>query len=486
MTGEKILNYRIENLSEENQLYQSFVATHTLFSKKVVIKNLKPLRSFLEKVNFNEEIKKLSLIQHPNVITLYDQLETASESYLIFEHINGRSIRDHIKKVSGPIPEAKSISYFQKILDAFILIHQKGIIGGAINANNILITEDNNIKVLDLALSQFYQELLLKEADPEALSYTSPEVLSGKTGDQKSDIYALGMLLYHMLTGINPYENLGAETIREKVVNQSLPEPTQFYPVISKGIQAVLKKAMAKDPLDRFPDGRSFRQALLELSPKEKPKGEPMVLINQQSVSTEGKQQSQTDRPADYRFVNVPLFLLIGLVSIMGLMLYSYSQPDANESNLLMEIENTEKIEDLQNSIIKAKREQALKDSIRIFQNINRRDSTTIHYHQVNRGESISSIAKKYYQPLDSVLRLNNFTGKERLKRRQGVKVKVKTIYKVKRNETLASIGQKFKINPFIIKQVNNLYPKPVEPGEKPEPVIFEGKNIVIPLIQRK
>ncbi|MEO1655935.1 MAG: serine/threonine-protein kinase, partial [Bacteroidota bacterium] len=325
MTGEKILNYRIENLSEENQLYQSFVATHILFSKKVVVKNLKPLRSFLEKVNFNEEIKKLSLIQHPNVITLYDQLETASESYLIFEFLDGKSIRDHIRQVSGPIPEAKSLAYFQKVLDAFIQIHQKGITGGAINASNILITEDNNIKVLDLALSRFFQELLLKEADLEALSYTSPEVLLGATSDQRSDIYALGMLLYHMLTGVNPYDNLGAEEIKEKVKNEALPDPTQFYPVISKGMQAILKKAMAKDPQDRFPDGRSFRQALLELSPAQKKPTEAVVLLNKQ---TQPEAQTQTPRPStptEYKFVNLPLFLLIGLLSIMGIMLYVYS-----------------------------------------------------------------------------------------------------------------------------------------------------------------
>ncbi|NJO00666.1 MAG: serine/threonine protein kinase [Bacteroidia bacterium] len=192
MTGEKILNYKIENFTDENRLFRSFLATHTYFSKKVIVKTLKPLDNFQQKAEFIDEIQRLSHIQHPNVVTLYDHLETANEFYLIFEHVEGRSLADYIQNTSGPIPEEKTQLLLEKILDAFALAHQNGIMNGVVSASNIIITPDENVKVLDLALSKFYRQIALSYEDREALSFASPEQIEGRRGDPRSDVYALG------------------------------------------------------------------------------------------------------------------------------------------------------------------------------------------------------------------------------------------------------------------------------------------------------
>lgn len=482
MTGEKILNYKIENLTGENQLFRSFIATHTQFAKRVIVKILKPLESFLEKADFIDEIKRISAIQHPNVITLYDHLETADDFYLVFEYVEGKSLADHIHKVSGPIPEAKTQQLFVKILDAFSSIHHKGIVNGAISASNIIITPDENIKVLDLALSKFFNEKSLKSNDPEALSYASPEYFKGLPTGKRSDIYALGIILFQMLTGKNPYEKLSLEEIKHRIIQEPLPEATDYYPMISKEMKRVLAKATAKDPNDRFENCEAFKQAIQAFMPEEKPSPSTLEMpsevspVQQEPITTEFEEEETV-------FVNVPLIILGVLTVIFGFMLYRFNQkPPQQIPEVAFEMNNS-RIRAIQDSLDRVLKMQALEDSMRIFQNARKKDSTVIYYHKVNRGETLADIAKLYYLPLDTLKSLNNMTGNERLKVLDGIKVRVRTIYKLKRNETLATVSRKFNVSQGVLKQVNKLYPKRLEPGEEPEPLIYEGKNLVIPLI---
>ena len=483
MTGEKILNYRIENLTEENQLYRSFLATHTQFAKKVIIKTFKNPTSFLEKTAFEEEIKKLSLIQHPNIVTLYDQLETDQNSYLIFEHVEGRSLGDHIRKFSGPIPEQKTIKLFSLILDAFAVAHQKGISGGAINPSNIIINPAEQIKVLDLALSKLFNDKNIKLKEIETYQFANPEALSGKIPDVRSDIYSLGVLLFYMLTARHSYENLDVDSIAQKVLEENLPPAKTFYPVISSEIQTIIDKATAKDPQERFQSVKEFKQALIAILPQEKTESH----TNRAIENTEEVKETENEVEGTGSFINAPLFVFILLAGIAVTMLIYYSSPrEQIHSSILKNVKNPEKVSRFQDSIATAQAEKAIEDSIRIFGSMEKKVVMQVHFHKVKKGETLAKIAKLYRVPLDSLTSLNNISPNEKLKHRQGIQVWVKTIYKVKRNETLATIGKQFGVNPYVLKEVNGLYPEPVEPGEEPKPLIYEGKNIIIPLMLTK
>lgn len=475
MTGEKILNYRIENLTEENQLYRSFLATHTQFSKKVVIKTLKNPQNATEKAEFEEEIKKLSRIQHPNIITLYDHLETDHDFYLVFEHIEGRSLGEYIRKFSGPIPEKKAIQFFIKILDAFDLAHHKAIYGGAINPSNIIIAKDESIKVLDLAFSKLYNHKNFQQKDRETCLFANPEQFSELPPDSQSDIYTLGVLLFYMLTAQHPYEDLGFEDIRNKALKETLPDARKYYPVISTEIQTIISKATSKIPSERFKSCQDFKEALLNISTPQTPKLTQNVDL-----------PPITSQPGQ-RFANAPLIVFLSLLGVLIFMIIIYSRPRPQyQSSILLDIKNQTEIRQRQDSIAEAQAKKAVEDSIRIFGSTITEEDNQIYFHKVERGETLEKIAKRFYLPLDTLVQLNDISPTEKLKARQGIKVLVKTIYKVKGEETLAQIGDKFKISPFILKEVNQLYPQPLEPGEIPKPLIYEGKNIIIPLMLKK
>ncbi|MCU0443302.1 MAG: protein kinase [Microscillaceae bacterium] len=469
MTGEKILNYKIENFTEENSLFRSFLATHTQFSKKVTVKALKTLPEPAEKAELVQDIRRLAMLQHPNIITLYDFYEAGDDFYLVFEHLKGQSLANYIQQVSGPIPAEKARVLMLKILDAFIWAHRHGVMNGAINPHNIWIDEDENIKILDLALNKFYAAKALQNADKETVSFLSPEQIGNKSVNQRADVYALGVVLFMMITGKNPYQGFNLGEIQYKITNETLPPTEQFYPMTSPEMQAIIQKATIKNPADRYQTCEDFRNALAVVKQFTLPNEVKLPETNVETI------------PIEAKFFNLPLYALLGLTGVLILMLFWYFLPSRSaDSEILFDLKNTQRIRFMQDSIAKAQAKKAMEDSVRIF-GLTRRDTIENYFHRVSRGENLEKIARRYYTPLDSIKKWNNFRGNVKLKPKDGIKIKIRQIYKVQRNETIEQIGAKFNISPLILKEVNQLYPKPPKPGEEPQPVFFEGKDLVIP-----
>jgi serine/threonine protein kinase len=471
MTGEKILNYKIENFTEENSLFRSFLATHTQFSKKVTVKILKTLPEAAEKAELIQDIRRLAMLQHPNIITLYDFYEAGDDLYLVFEHLKGQSLANYSQKVSGPIPDEKARQLMLKVLDAFAWAHQRGVMNGAINPSHIWLDEDENIKILDLALNKFYAVKALQNADKETISFLSPEQIAAKPTNQRADVYALGLVLYQMVTGKNPYQGFNLGEIQYKIANEALPPTEQFYPMVSAEMQTIIQKATAKNPADRYQTCEDFRKALLEVKHFTLPQEVKMPEKEPETI------------PIEAKFFNLPLYTLLGLSGVLLAMLIWYFFPSTHpNSEILFDLKNTQRIRFLQDSVAKAQAKKALEDSVRIF-GLTRRDTIENYFHRVSRGENLEKIARRYYTPLDSIKKWNNFRGNVKLKPKDGIKIKIRQVYKVQRNETIEQIGAKFNLSPFILKEVNQLYPKPPKLGEEPQPVFFEGKDLIIPWI---
>ncbi|NJO00665.1 MAG: LysM peptidoglycan-binding domain-containing protein [Bacteroidia bacterium] len=278
------------------------------------------------------------------------------------------------------------------------------------------------------------------------------------------------MLLFQMLSGKNPYENLSASEIKTKIRYEALPEVTAYYPLVSEEMRKIIKKATAKSPAERYQSCEAFKEAILQLKT---------------ATHTPAQDYDTIRREEDEEvvFINVPLYTLIALLIILGIMVFRYSLPRSSAgSDIVFDIKNTERIEEIQDSIAQAQQAQEMEDSLRVFQTVLRsQDSSEIFLHKVQRGETLAKIATRYRMPLDSLKKLNNLSGQERLRPREGIKVWVRSIYKLRRDENLADVSKKFGVSTEILREVNQLYPKSPEPGELPVPVIYEGKDLVIP-----
>jgi serine/threonine protein kinase len=301
MIGEKILNYEVEKLIGEGGIGQVFLAKHAQLGRKVAIKVLNPnlVNNPEIRERFKQEATTLSNLQHLNIVTLYDYLENEKGLFLIMEYVEGYPLDEYIQNVSGPLNKERALNFFYQILDGFAYAHAKGIVHRDIKPSNIIISEDGQAKILDFGIAK-----ILKSEKPAmtkagtkvgTVLYMSPEQVTGENIDARSDVYSLGVTLWEMLTARNPYdENTETEfTIYNKILNEKLPQITDFYPAAPKELQDIINIATQKNPKDRFQSCEEFKRALLESTHTQiKPTNTYSTQQNKQENNTHTKENT--------------------------------------------------------------------------------------------------------------------------------------------------------------------------------------------------
>jgi serine/threonine protein kinase len=399
------------------------------------------------------------------------------------ENVPGHTLEKHLSEISGPLPEEKAFNWFGEILKTFDYSHQKKDFGGAVHPKHIWITPDFQMKIDYLTLSEVYAKEVLKNNDKNLISTFSPERLEGKSVDEKSDVYSLGVLLWQMLTGKNPYQDFNLAEIKFKILNEPLPSAQKIYPLISPEIEKIIQKATAKNPIERYANIQEFDRALQEYFNHKLPQT-PVFVAN------DTEEREIYAKPT----VNLPLilFVLFGIWAIY--LMYQYSSRPPITKEVLFNLQDNKRIQNMQDSIAKSQSKKMVDDSLRIVRG-NKKDTTQIYIHKVRKDETLESIARKYYTTIDTLKKLNGLTGKEKLKEKEGIKVRVREVYVLRREESLAQVAMKFKLSEYILKEVNNLEKNKTNTSkyytdkrQKKEDEVaflneFEGQKIVIPLI---
>lgn len=273
MIGKEILNYRIVSLIGTGGMGSVYLAEHTLISEqKVAIKVIKAnmVNDFTRDL-LRKEAKRLASLKHQNIVTFHNyHIDNEGNVYLVMEYAEGTSLEDYINNINGLIVEERICPIFEPILDAVGYAHRKGILHRDIKPANIIVGTDGNPKILDFGIAQIIKDNGEGESEEEETvimgtpSYMSPEQVKGEKLDERSDIYSLGVLLHQMLTGNAPYDTttLTEQQINQKVVEEPLPRMKTYYKYVSDKVQAVVDKATAKNPADRYKNTDEFKKAL--------------------------------------------------------------------------------------------------------------------------------------------------------------------------------------------------------------------------------
>ena len=344
MIGERILNYKIESVLGEGGVGKVYLATHTQLGRKVAIKVLNPALVNEPRVRerFRNEATTLSGLQHLNIVTLYDYFEDEKGLFLILEYAQGKALDEYVKNISGPIPEQKTIYFFNQILDGLAYAHHKGIIHRDVKPSNIIITSDADVKVLDFGIAKILKEgrnnITKTGAQLGTVLYMSPEQVKGEPVDLRTDIYSLGVTLFEMLTGRSPYsDKVYTEfEVYQKILNESLPPAKSVYPAITDHMQNVILKATHKNPNERFQSCAEFKEAL-NADPS---KLQNTVLDTKNTKNTGAK----ISKPKKQRDSFAILYVVLGLVLLTsGWVIYSeISRMYRNqEPNVTLNEENT-------------------------------------------------------------------------------------------------------------------------------------------------
>ena len=269
MIGQQILNYKIISLLGEGGMGTVYLAEHVKLGRKVAIKVLLPhlVKNELVRSRFVNEAKLMSALQHPNIVTLFDYVEDENGMSLIMELVDGNPLDEYIQDVTGPIQEKEAVQIMKQALEGFAYAHKQGLIHRDIKPSNLVRTKANEIKILDFGIAKLVGDLGNKLTKTGShigtVYYMSPEQVRGLELDLRSDIYALGITLYQMLTGLCPYEGLTTEfDVFNKIVGEDLPDPKSIYPGISDHMCSVIRKATEKKPEDRFQNCKDFIKAL--------------------------------------------------------------------------------------------------------------------------------------------------------------------------------------------------------------------------------
>jgi hypothetical protein len=264
-----IQNYKVSHLLGSGGMGEVWAGSHMYMDRKVAIKALHPgLVSNAEiRARFKNEAVTMSQLDHPNIVRLYDYIEETDGVYLVMEFVEGDPMDQYILRKSGPIPEASAINLFEQMLLGLEFAHRKGVVHRDIKPSNFMITPRHQVKILDFGIAKLLENSGGQRTKTGSrigtVLYMSPEQVQGQEVDARSDIYALGVTLFQMLTGQCPYSNQATEyDIYQRIVNEPLPRAVTFYPAVSAQMQALIDRATAKQPRNRFQTCADFHAAL--------------------------------------------------------------------------------------------------------------------------------------------------------------------------------------------------------------------------------
>lgn len=308
MIGKQILNYEIKSVLGEGGMGTVYLAEHVKLGRQVAIKVLLPhlVKNELVRSRFINEAKLMSSLHHPNIVTLYDYHEDENGLSLIMELVDGKPLDEYIQEVTGPIQEKEAIILMKQALEGFAYAHKQGLIHRDIKPSNLIVTESKEIKILDFGIAKLVGDLGNKLTKTGShigtVYYMSPEQVRGHELDLRSDIYALGITFYQMLTGLCPYEGLNTEfDVFNKIVGEELPDPRTIYPGISEHMCHVIQKATAKKPEDRFQTCAAFIKGLKKddfvLSTEAKKDVSAPVIAVVENIVIEDKSKNDVSNP---------------------------------------------------------------------------------------------------------------------------------------------------------------------------------------------
>ena len=202
---------------------------------------------------FRNESKAIAVLNHPNIVKVYDVSFGDQIQYIVMEFIDGITLKEYIEQ-EGTIRWQEAVHFTTQILMALECAHEKGIIHRDINPQNIMLLQDGSIKVADFGIARFLQSETQTMTDKAigSVHYIAPEQASGDYITDKADIYSVGVMLYEMLTGKLPFVADNAVSVALMQLQAKPVMPRELNPSIPRGLEQITMRAMEKNPVDRF------------------------------------------------------------------------------------------------------------------------------------------------------------------------------------------------------------------------------------------
>jgi serine/threonine-protein kinase len=241
-----------------------YCAEDQQLGRKVALKLLH--RRFAEDAEFVERFRReasaAASLQHPNVVGVYDRGEWDGTSYIAMEYLPGRSLKDVIRQ-EAPLDPVRAVDLTVQILKAARFAHRHGIVHRDLKPHNVMVDDEDRVKVTDFGIARAGASDMTETGSIMGTAqYLSPEQAQGHAVSQSSDLYAIGVILFELLTGHVPFDADSAVSIALKHVSEPPPAPSVLDPSVPPALEAVVLWALEKDPAQRPADADAFIHAL--------------------------------------------------------------------------------------------------------------------------------------------------------------------------------------------------------------------------------
>jgi serine/threonine protein kinase/DNA-binding CsgD family transcriptional regulator len=238
-------------------------------NRDVAIKFLAPewLNSDETSNRFRREARVIARLSHPNIMMLYDVDQEGGWHYLVLEYIQGQDLQARRVERGGRLPAGEALPIIRAVLEALVYAHAQGVVHRDIKPQNIMLTSTGQVKVTDFGLALAHNDVRLTQEGTIVGSplYLAPEMVSDGVADSRTDLYAVGAVLYELLTGRPPFTGNTSIAILTQILTTPVAPPAALEPGIPATLESAILKLLAKKPADRY---ASAEEALAALQPE--------------------------------------------------------------------------------------------------------------------------------------------------------------------------------------------------------------------------
>ena len=261
--------YQVRSRIARGGMATVYLATDLRLERRVAIKimhgHLADDNTF--KTRFVQEARSAARLAHPNVVNVFDQGQDSDMAYLVMEYLPGITLRELLKDYKKLTPE-QTVDIMDAVLSGLAAAHSAGIVHRDLKPENVLLADDGRIKLGDFGLARAASaNTATGQALLGTIAYLSPELVTRGVADARSDIYAVGIMMYEMLTGEQPYVGEAPMAIAYQHANDTVPTPSSKNPSVPAELDELVLWATARDPEERPHDARAMLERLREVEP---------------------------------------------------------------------------------------------------------------------------------------------------------------------------------------------------------------------------
>ena len=274
-----------------------------------------------EIARFKREAQAAGRLTHPNIVGIYDYGETSNLAYIVMEFVDGPSLKNLLDKQER-FPTETIGRVMADVLGGLQFSHERGVVHRDIKPANVMLTSDGRAKIADFGIARIEASSMTQAGTMLGTpAYMSPEQFMGQVVDARTDVYSAGVMLYQLLTGERPFDG-GLTAIMHKVLNTEPPPPSELAVTSPASLDAVVKRAMAKRPDDRFPSAAAFAEALraalaeAPAKPAEAPDAESTMLARPGAKPAAAPPPRPAAEPAPARS-RLQLFLGVAVAAVV-------------------------------------------------------------------------------------------------------------------------------------------------------------------------